>query len=412
MFSFLKKLSDDTKAFPIGVKLIVLALFLRSFGWGFVDPFFSIFVGGFSNNYAGVGWLVSIMNFSSLVATIPLMRLADKMKDTVIMRDASVLYLFSILFYLSAAFTEKLPFLILAFIMNGIALPFMIVGAETYIRKYSKSAGETKSFAFYTAINYLGWILGMLIGAFTVQYYGLKLMFLFVIPGLVAGLLILRHIREKGLKSMLWGLKKYLHTGHDFGVIYEDLKGLNKKTFFFLMLSFFDGIIVMFSYIFIPLFALSINLDLKSVALLMAVMYMPFVFSFFISELTDRLKRMNVIAMGLFIGGLSFILLSFLVEQLWVAVLATMTSVSLAILRPAYNGMLTRLTPRSNLGEITGFNNVAMRLGFVVGPIVSGLIADRYSIQVAFFAIAIFAFALAAITLSFRGFEALKTEEI
>ncbi len=409
MFNILKKMSSDTKALPTGVKLIAFVLFIRTFGWGFVDPFFSIFVNGFTKNYAGVGGLISIMNLASLLAMIPLMRLADKMKDTVIMRDAEVIYIFAIVFYLLAAFTQSLPFLVVAFILNGIALPFMVVGAETYIRKYSNPESQTKSFAFYTALNYLGWILGMLIGAFTVQYYGLKWMFIFVLPSAIAGLLVLKHMKERGLRSMLGGLKKYFHNGHDFGVIYDDVKSLNRRTFFFLILSFFDGIIVMFSFVFIPLFALSIDLNLREVALLMAVMYLPFIFSFLISEVTDRLKRMDVIAMGLFIGGFSFILLSFLVGQLWVAVLATMTSVSLAIIRPVYNGMITRLTPHRMLGEITSLNNIALRLGYVVGPVISGLIADQYSIQVAFFVIAIFAFALAALTLSLRGFEVLQT---
>ncbi|MFH1410522.1 MAG: MFS transporter [Patescibacteria group bacterium] len=403
-------MSDDTKALPLGVKLIAFVLFLRTFGWGFVDPFFSIFVNGFSASYAGVGGLISIMNFASLIAMLPLMRLADKMKDTVIMRDAELLYVFAIMLYLLSAFTGKLPFLVAAFIFNGIALPLIIVGAETYIRKYTNPDSQTKSFAFYTATNYLGWILGMVIAAFTVQYYGLKWMFLFVLPSALVGLLILGRIRERGLRSMLWGIRKYFHNGHDLGAILADIKKLNSRTFFFLILSFFDGVIVMFSYISIPLFALTIDLNLGEVALLMAIMNLPFVFSFVISEMTDRMKSMNVIAVGLLVGGISFILLSILVAQLWVAVLVTMTSVSLAIMRPAYNGMLTRLTPRRMLGEITSINNIALRMGYVVGPVLTGLIADRYSIQAAFFAIAIFAFALTALTLSFKGFEALQTE--
>ena len=411
MLSFFKKIAADTKAFPVGVKLIVFVLFLRSFGWGFVDPFFSIFVNDFSDNYAGVGSLISLMNLASLIAIIPLVRLASKMKDTVIMRDGEVLYVFAIAFYLMAAFTGWLSFLVMAFIFNGIAFPFMIVGAETYIRKYTGPLTQTKSFAFYTAIHYLGWILGMLISAFTVQFYGLKLMFLFIFPSSIAGFWILKHIRERvGLKSMLWGFKKYLHNGEDFKVIVDSVRNIDKRTAFCLMLSFFDGVIIMFSFIFIPLFALSINLDLRSIALLMAAMYMPFIFSFFISELTDRLKRMDVIAMGLFIGGLSFVLMSFIVDELWIAVLATMKSVSLAIIRPTYNAELTRLTPRKMLGEMTGLNNIAMRLGFIVGPILSGYLADRYSLQVAFFAIAVFAFTLAAITISFRGYDVIKTE--
>lgn len=409
MFSFFKRLSDDTKVLPLGVKLVILTLFLRSFGWGFVDPFFSIFVDGFSQSYAGVGSLISIMNLTSLVAILPLMRLADRMRDTAIMRDSEVLYMVCIAFYLLAAFTGEVTYLIVAFILNGVALPLMIVGAETYIRKYASPFSETKSFAFYTAFNYLGWILGMFVGAFTVQYYGLKSMFLFVLPGSFLGLLVLRHIHEKGLKSLIWGIRRYFHNGHDLSVIYEDLRKLNPKSVFFLVLSFFDGIIVMFTYVFIPLFAVSMNLSLKLVALLVAVMYLPFVFSFVISELTEKLKHMEVIAMGLMVGAVSFALLAFILDSLWVAVLAMMTTVSLAIIRPAYNGMLTRLTPRKNLGEVTGVNNLALRLGFVVGPIITGFVADVYSIQVSFFLIAFFAFLLAVFALLFKGLETWQT---
>jgi len=265
MFNFFRKLSKDTKALPLGVKLIAFVLFLRTFGWGFVDPFFSIFVNGFTESYAGVGSLVSVMNLTSLIAMLPLLRLADKMKDSVIMRDAEVLYIFCIAFYVLAAFTQNLPLLVVALFLNGIALPFIVVGAETYIRKYASRESQTKSFAFYTALNYLGWTLGMLIGAFTIQYYGFKFMFFFVLPSAIAGLLMLKHIRERGLRSMIGGLKKYLHNGHDFSIIIKDIGQLNRKTFFFLVLSFFDGVIVMFTYVFIPLFALSIDLGLKDV---------------------------------------------------------------------------------------------------------------------------------------------------
>ena len=410
MLNFFRKISSDTKALPLGVKLIAFVLFLRTFGWGFVDPFFSIFVSDFSGNYAEVGGLISIMNLASLVAMFPLMRLADRMRDTMIMRDAEILYIISVVFYLLAGFTEKLSFLTIAFVLNGIALPFMIVGAETYIRKYTNSDNDTRSFAFYTAINYLGWILGMLIGAYTVQYYGLKMMFLFVLPSAIAGLFVLRHIHEKGLRSIIWGIRKYFHNKHDFQMILDDCGGLSPRTMFFLLLSFFDGILVMFSFIFIPLFALTIDLGLREIALLMAVMYTPFVFSYVISELTEGLRRMQLIAMGLFIGAFAFILLSFIIQSLWVTMLAVMISVSLSIIRPAYNGMLTRLTPRRMLGEITSLNNLSLRLGYVVGPILTGLIADRYSLQAAFFAIAIFAFVLAILALFFRSFELPQSE--
>ena len=41
-------LTEDYKHIPLGVKLLVLMISLRSLGWGFVDPFFSLYLSQFS----------------------------------------------------------------------------------------------------------------------------------------------------------------------------------------------------------------------------------------------------------------------------------------------------------------------------------------------------------------------------
>ena len=140
----------------------------------------------------------------------------------------------------------------------------------------------------------------------------------------------------------------------------------------------------------------------------MAVMYMPFIFSFFFSEFTYKMKKTHVIAVGLFISTASFILLSFIVNQLWIVVLAAMISLSIAIIRPAYNGMITSMTPRNMMGEVTGLNNFVIRIGYIIGPIFTGLVADHFGIETAFLAIAVLSFILGMVTLFVRGYDYLK----
>ncbi len=400
----IKSIIKDTKRIPIGVKLVVFVIFIRTFGWGFVDPYFSIFIDSFSNNYTIVGVFMSVMSVISLLVTIPLMRLADKVKNTRIMEDGEIFYLFTIMCYIAAGYLASIPLLIIAFILNGIAHPLVSVGAESYIRKHSSKSGDSRSFGYYTALNYFGWILGMFIASFLIPYYSLNVMFLFVLPSIIASLFILPRIRERGFKSFFGGLKRYFHRAQDFRDIAEDMKNINKKMYFYLFLAFFDGVITMFKFVFLPLFALTIDLNLSEIALFMAVMYVPFIFSYFFSEVADRKGKKNVIATGLFIGAASYVLLSFVVDQAWVVILATMTSLALAIIRPAYNGVITHLTPRRMFGEITGLNNLLVRLGYIIGPIFSGLIADAYGIQVAFFVIAMLAFGLGMITILMKGY--------
>jgi MFS family permease len=397
-------LVKDYKDIPLGVKLLVLIIALRAFGWGFADPFFSLYLNQFTPDFALIGTLSSIMAFTALITIIPLMKITDKIQERVLIQDGEVLYLLVVFGYVLSGYFLSLPLLIFTLAVNGVAQTFVVVGTEAYIRK-ADGGGKSGPFGFYVAMDYLGWIIGMLIAAFTVAYYGLNTMFLFILPSIFLAFLILPRIHEEGLKSFVTGIRSYFHTRQDFVDLFSDFKALNPKTAFFLVLAFFDGVIRMFAYIFIPLFAVSLKLDLKAIAILSVVMYLPFIFSYFFSELSDTFNKMRMIAIGLFIGALSFVLLHFVVSQWWVIFFAALISLSMAIIRPAYNGALTRLTPRSKLGEITSIYNFVDRIGRIVGPILTGLIADHYGLKITFLVIAVSALALGLLSLSLRGYD-------
>lgn len=400
----LKNIKKDISLIPFGIKLIVFVIFLRTFGWGFADPFYSIYLYQFSEDYTIIGLLTAVMSLSALLTIIPLMRLADKMNETIIVSDGELLYFFVIISYVIAGIFKSIPLLILTLFFAGIAQTFVVVGTETYIRKYG-APGKTEPFAYYVALDYLGWFLGMLIAAFTIQFYSFNTMFLFIIPSIIASFFILPRIHVSGLRSLIMGVRRYFHSGKDMVRVFEDFKELNPKVVFFLILAFFDGVIRMFSYVFIPLFGLSMNMSFQSIALLMAAMYFPFVLSFFFTEILEKYKKMNVLTVGLFIGAISFILLYFAVSRIWIVLLAAAISLSMAIVRPVYNGAITRLTPRHMLGEVTGFNNFIERIGRIIGPILTGVIADIYGIQVTFLLIAVIAFGLGAISIVLRGYD-------
>jgi len=402
--SIFHKFIKDIKSIPFGVKLIVFVIFLRSFGWGFADPFYSLYLHKFHVDYTVVGLFAAILSISALLSMIPLMRLTDKIKETTIISDGELLYFFVIIAYVTAGVFKSIPLLIITLIFAGVAQTFVVVGSEAYIRKHN-NRGKTNPFAYYVAIDYLGWIIGMFIAAYGIKFYDLNTMFLFVIPSIIASFFILPRVHERGIKSFLRGIKRYFHSRKDVMSIYEDCKGVTPKLIFFLLLAFFDGVVRMFSFIFIPLFGVSINLSLKTIALLMAVIYFPFILSFFFSEVSARFKRMNVIATSLFVGALSFILLYFVVDRFWIVIFAAMISLSMAIVRPIYNGAITLLTPRRMLGEITGFNNLIERLGRILGPIFTGIIADIYGLPATFLMIAVIAFGLGATSLILRGYD-------
>jgi len=384
----------------MGVKLIVAVLFLRSLGWGFVDPFLAIFLNGFADSYSGVGISVAVINIAALITLIPLIRLADKVRDTTIMRDGEVMYLFAIVFFLLASLTGNFRLLLFALAFLGAASILVVVGAETYIRRHDPGlAASVRAFSFYTTLDCLGWILGMILAAFTFKYYGLKWMFLFVIPSVLVGLSVLKRVHERGLKSVFGALRRLFYSRENFSQLVTDFGGLTRNTLFLLLLAFFDGIVVIFSFVFIPLFSEKLGLSMPEIALLMALMYAPFVLSFPIAELFMKKRRSLMIAVGLAICSFSFALMLGVTSHLWLGVLVVLKSFGQAIMRPAYNGVLTHHTPRRMLGEITGLTSICIRLGFIVGPIFSGILADKFGLQFSFLAISLIAFVLFILTI-------------
>jgi MFS family permease len=397
-------LKKDFLSIPFGIKLLVLVIFLRSFGWGFADPFYSLYLNKFSNDYTVIGIFSSILSLSAFLTLIPLTRVLDKVKEKTIIADGESLYLFVLIAYVFAGIFKNIPLLILTILLSGVAQTLVVIGTEAYIRKHDGD-GKSTSFGFYIALDYFGWIIGMIIAAYAIKYYDFNLMFLFIIPSVILSFFILPRLHENGIRSLIIGVRRYFSSKNDVVGILQDCKKISPKMIFFLIIAFFDGVIRMFSFVFIPLFALSINLSLKSIALLMAVMYFPFILSFFFSEISDRFKRMNVIAIGLLIGAISFILLYFIVSAVWIVILAAAISLAMAIVRPAYNGAITRLTPRRMMGEVTGFNNLAERMGRIVGPILTGVVADVYGLQITFLLMAVIALGLGVMTFALRGYD-------
>ncbi len=59
------------------------------------------------------------------------------------------------------------------------------------------------------------------------------------------------------------------------------------------------------------------------------------------------------------------------------------------------------------LGEVTSLNNFADRMGRIVGPILTGLIADAYGLPLTFLLTAVVAFVLGLMSLVLRSYDLL-----
>ena len=164
------------------------------------------------------------------------------------------------------------------------------------------------------------------------------------------------------------------------------MKKLNKKIFSTLFFSIFAvvtgvGIVVPL----LPIYAY----DLGAGGLYIGLIFGSFSLSrtFFLpyfGRLSDRKGRKPLIVMGLFSYTLISIgfMLADTVEQL--IVIRFIQGIASAMIMPVIQAYIGDITPDGKEGLTMGLFNMSMFLGLSIGPLIGGVIKDRFSLQTSF----------------------------
>ncbi|HWR24525.1 MAG TPA: MFS transporter [Feifaniaceae bacterium] len=91
-------------------------------------------------------------------------------------------------------------------------------------------------------------------------------------------------------------------------------------------------------------------------------------------RLADKLGGKRVIALFNSLGALVYLICGFLDTGMPVAVLLVIASILYAVAYPAFNCIVTQVTPREKLKSAFSLTYLGINLGFAVGPIISGLL--------------------------------------
>ncbi len=105
--------------------------------------------------------------------------------------------------------------------------------------------------------------------------------------------------------------------------------------------------------IFIPLFAVNLNLSLSQIFFIMGVMYLPYMLSFLFAEIADRFERITIAGIGLLFSAIPMFIMYYTTQDYLIAILSMFISLSLALINPAVEGIATAIVPHDKRGEIT-----------------------------------------------------------
>ncbi len=167
---------------------------------------------------------------------------------------------------------------------------------------------------------------------------------------------------------------------------------MDKKTFILLLVVFIDligfGIVIPI----LPLLIQHIGGSTILVGIIISIFSLfQFVFAPILGRLSDKYGRKPVLILSSFLNSISYFLI-FFSQQIWLLILARMLagigSANISVAQ-AY------IADTSSAHERTkklGFIGAAFGLGFIVGPVLGGLVSSQFSIQTAFLIPAILSF--------------------
>jgi DHA1 family quinolone resistance protein-like MFS transporter len=137
-----------------------------------------------------------------------------------------------------------------------------------------------------------------------------------------------------------------------------------------------------------PLYT-TLGLDAELVGIMLSMFVIPYIlFDAPAGYLADKIGKTKTMFLGLLIAGIFLVTFSYLRDPMLLIASAFLATTGLALVRPSVDGLLTDLAEKKHKGGIVGVWDVSEDAGYVIGPILGGVIAQYYgSISVAFMAI-------------------------
>jgi len=102
-------------------------------------------------------------------------------------------------------------------------------------------------------------------------------------------------------------------------------------------------------------------------------------------KLSDIYGKKIFIVLGTFLYGVTTLFYSFATGFASIFIVRTLTGAFSAFVNPVAGSYIAASSPKSKIGQYMGLFNSAVSLGFGIGPLLGGLLADMYGIMVPFY---------------------------
>jgi len=395
-------------AIPISVRLISFSMFLFMLGWGLgADTFFSLYIETIVKNVLLVSVIGAILPLSKMFFSLPIWEIDDHSDMKQVLFLSKILYVISWLFFFGAWILHSPWILIAAVIFNGFASATMFSTYESYIHLVKTDSHDDREsrWLYFSSINgaYVVWAL---ISYFLVQWINLEYLYLFIVLFSLVSLIADRKIpllQFHKIKKFFWEtdfLRYFFGEVFSFGPIkrtYAAMKYYPKSILYVFGFEAVFNILNYIWFIFIPLAAAANHLSLGEVALVFAIMKLPYLTNLFTASWSQRFHKKSFILTCFVFMSLFYAAFAFNTSFWGTMILSFAISMGLAIVRPLIYALFSENTHPDHAGSITGMQHFVGTFAEVIGILLFGALSSAIGVQHTFLIVGIGLFVLAGV---------------
>ncbi|MFH1403653.1 MAG: MFS transporter [Candidatus Altiarchaeota archaeon] len=343
-------------------------------------------VSGFTGSVALIGCVMSIPPLVALLVDVPVGGLVDRVgRRSVLLASLFMLLLLAFLLVLVDGLVSLVFFLLLL----GLFHQPVWISSVAYVMDLSPSGKSSEILGLEMGFLNLGFAVGPVLAGLAVAYLDSRVFaasLIFSIACFTAFLLAMS-LREDmaGRESVRQGFKDLVFKDKLFVKELSDYRRMGSTgvaiLLFTFMFTFFDGVVWTFEPLYYSRFSDQVLLG----GLLMSSFIVPLIlFEAPAGLLADRFGRRRILSLGLLAAGVFSVLFSQSSSIEHLILTGFLSASGIAFAWPSIEGLLAVKAGKGSRGEAVGVSTMAEDLGYVLGPVVGGLVSVYFGMSSVF----------------------------
>ena len=386
---------------PRPIKLVAAVMFFFELGFGFVDPWWAIYIDKITSNYLLTGVVIALFSVTGLLVALPLGQVIDQFNHKQIIRASLIMYLAVAALYFAAGYNSSIPLLILAVLVNGISSVIIYETSQAYIDRHYQG-DKSFNYAFVVSLDALGYLVGTLAVLAVIAWWPIYYGYLVVAMFILFTLLIARRLPTTSEPAV--NLGNLLSEIISKKILHRALQALpHYPVFFYVQIAcIFFILFINFGFlVFLPLFGVEQHLSLIEVGLVAILFQVPIFLSAYYATLIERRAKRFIVL--IFFCLIALLMMMFYIWHSSVAfyIISFFLSSALTILNITVRPVLFSLSPSHLEGEAASITKFAEKLATVTAPLIVGWLAAVSGINTSYVLFAVLAAILGVVSFYF-----------